>query len=141
MSGYKSFRVFGNTVEVIAGGDMTGGLVTVVTSVSPPGGGPPLHVHTHEDELFTILEGKFEIFDGSIWHPLREGESFFAQRDAPHTFRNCGMTEGKIHIVSFPAGLDRYFEEVSPLQIPQDLEAVFEISHRFGIRFLMGTEE
>lgn len=45
MSGNKSFTIFGDTVEIIADGNMTGGLVTVVTSVSPPGGGPLPHVH------------------------------------------------------------------------------------------------
>jgi len=27
----------------------------------PPGGGPPLHVHRHETEIFYILEGEFEV--------------------------------------------------------------------------------
>ncbi len=69
----KSFKVFGEPVEILVDGAATGGRVAVVTQVSPPGGGPPPHLHTREDETFTVLEGEYEMFDGVKWLPLHKG--------------------------------------------------------------------
>jgi mannose-6-phosphate isomerase-like protein (cupin superfamily) len=29
--------------------------------ITPPQGGPPLHVHQREDEMFYVLEGEFKV--------------------------------------------------------------------------------
>ena len=47
------------TVKVGAGGSDSG--LTLVEFVAPRGFGPPLHVHTEEDELMYVLEGEIRI--------------------------------------------------------------------------------
>lgn len=131
----KSFPVFGEQVEVLIDGKTSDGLVAVVTQVSPPGGGPPPHLHTREDETFTVVEGEFEIFNGTSWVPLRQGESFFGPRGITHTFRNSGKTVGKIHVVVHPAGMDEYLERISVLRMPEDHEELTRISDAYGISF------
>jgi len=137
----RSFKVFGELVEIVVGSDETGRSFSMVTQVSPPGGGPPPHSHTNEDELFTVIEGEFELFDGETWHRLRAGETSYALRGGVHTFRNCGTTDGKLQIVVVPGtGFENYLEEISALKVPEDMARVLEISAMYGIRFV-GTGE
>jgi quercetin dioxygenase-like cupin family protein len=48
----------GNLVTVKATGRETGGRVTVVEFLNPPGFAPPLHRHLEEDEMFFVLDGE-----------------------------------------------------------------------------------
>ena len=131
----KRFHVFGESIEVLLNGEMSNGLLTVITQTCEPGGGPPPHSHTNEDEVFTVLEGEFEVFDGAQWHPLARGETVFGPRNGVHTFRNRGNTTGKVQIVAAPAGLEAYLEKISSLVMPRDAEKLFEISRLFGVTF------
>lgn len=55
-------RALGDEVTVLLSGEQTGGAFTKVQVVSPPGGEPPPHCHTHEDEWFLVLEGRAELW-------------------------------------------------------------------------------
>jgi uncharacterized cupin superfamily protein len=46
--------------------DQSGGGLTAIESVSAPGEGPPLHVHTEEDEFIYTLEGTFRVKLGDV---------------------------------------------------------------------------
>ena len=135
MKPLKSFTVFGEPVEVLVDSQMTNGAFSVITQTSPPGGGPPPHGHTNEDEVFTVLEGDFEIFDGTAWHPLPPGSTARGVRGGVHCFRNSGTGPGKMQIIISPSGLEEYLEEISPLAIPQDMDKLLEVSERYGITF------
>ena len=135
MAVVRSFAVFGEPVDVLVSGEMTGGLSAMMVQISPPGGGPPPHVHLNEDETFYVLEGEFELLKNGEWVKCAAGESCFAERGSMHTFRNSGKTDGKILVFATPAGLDRYLEEISVLTMPQDVAKLIEISDRYGISF------
>src|SRR3954452_6420843 len=47
----------GSLVTVKATGADTGGRLTVVEFLNPPGFAPPLHRHLEEDEMFYVLSG------------------------------------------------------------------------------------
>jgi hypothetical protein len=129
LSPVKIFKVFGEPVEVLVSGEMTGGLSTTLTQTSPPGGGPPPHLH--------LLEGEYEFLRDGEWHAIAPGETVLAKRGSVHTFRNAGTTTGKILVFVTPAGMDKYLEEISPLTIPQDMAELLAISERYGISFPM----
>lgn len=133
----KQFEVFGEPVDVLINTEESGGSFAMITQISPPGGGPPPHFHEREDELFTVIEGEYEIFDGKDWHPLNQGETAFVLRNQTHTFRNRGATDGKLQAIVVPGnGFEKYLEEISVLSMPQDAARLFEISDRYGIKFL-----
>lgn len=133
----KHFSVFGEPIHVLISSDQTNRSFAAITQTSPPGGGPPPHVHCHEDEIFTVLEGEFEIFDGISWRPLKQGETAYTLRGQPHTFRNCGTNPGTIQAVIVPgSGFECYLEEISVLSMPVDAPKLMEISARYGIEFL-----
>ncbi len=133
----KQFNVFGEPVDVLISSKESGDSFAVITQTSPPGGGPPPHLHEHEDEIFTIIEGEFKLFDGKEWRPLNQGETAYVLRGQPHTFRNRGTTHGKIQAIVVPGnGFETYLEEISVLSMPQDAARLFEIPDRYGITFL-----
>ncbi|HVG26147.1 MAG TPA: cupin domain-containing protein [Acidobacteriaceae bacterium] len=136
MKALKQFPVFGEAVEVMATTKATGGSFAMLVQTSPPGGGPPPHVHANEDEIFQVLEGEYEMFDGERWNKVPKGEHVYTLRGQVHTFRNCGRTDGKMLCIATPGGLDEYLEEISVLQVPQDMERLMAISERYGIRFI-----
>ncbi len=129
------FNVFGEPVEILVSSQQTGGSFCIITQTCQPGGGPPPHSHSNDDEIFTTIEGEFELFDGTAWHPLRKGEVLRGTRGGVHTFRNSGSEVGKILIIASPGGLDRYLVEIAPLVMPQDAEKLFAISAPYGITF------
>lgn len=59
----KELRAFGNVLSVLLSGEYTNGTLSVMSEVTPPGGGPPLHVHSHEDEIFLVSEGWISYFE------------------------------------------------------------------------------
>ena len=52
----------GDEYRYLATGDQTDGQYFLVEAVVPPGGGPPLHVQTREEEAFYILEGTLTFY-------------------------------------------------------------------------------
>jgi quercetin dioxygenase-like cupin family protein len=138
VSSVKLFRVFGEPVEVLVSGEMTGGLSATLTQVSPPGGGPPPHSHTHEDETFFVLEGEYEFLKDGHWVRAEPARAIQAMRGSVHTFRNSGSTPGKMLVFVVPAGMEKYLEEISTLSIPEDMAKLLTISERYGISFPQG---
>jgi quercetin dioxygenase-like cupin family protein len=103
----KTFRVFGEPVEILIPGEMTGGRSTTLTQVSPPGGGPPPHSHTNEDETFFVLEGEYEFLEDGEWRRGQPARAIQAMRGSVHTFRNVGTTPGKMLVFVAPSGMEQ----------------------------------
>ncbi len=135
MAREKSFSVLGEEIEILVGGGTSGGRSVTFTELVPAGGGPPPHSHQNEDETFFVLEGEFEFTESGRAVKRVAGESFHATRGAVHAFRNSGEKDGKLVIFAAPAGIDRFFEEISVLALPQDLPKLMEIGARYGIEF------
>jgi len=60
-----------------------------------PGGAPP-HRHLGEGEVFTVIDGEFEFFDGESWVSFHRGEAKYSLRGSYHGFRNMGQSAGKM---------------------------------------------
>ena len=136
MKPVKTFNVLGERVDVITCGEMTNGASTLVIQTTSPGGGPPPHKHTREDETFTVLEGDFEVLDSGQWRSVPKGEFLFAPRGSIHTFRNVGTTDGRMAVFIAPAGLEGFFEQIEGLT-PADMPKLVEIANKFGLTFYL----
>ncbi|MEZ2345479.1 cupin domain-containing protein [Terriglobus sp. RCC_193] len=136
----KQFYVFGELVEVIVSSKETNGTFCVIRQYSDPGGGPPPHIHSREDEFFTVIDGEFEILNRGIWHPIGKGETAYTLRNNPHTFRNRGASVGCIQATVIPGGLDEYLEELSRLSMPPVIEEVLRTSEPYGVSFIAPTQ-
>ena len=140
MKPLKSFPLFVETIHILGDKQMSEGASTVLVTDVPPGGGPPPHTHTHEDEIFTALEGQFELLIEGQWIPSPVGVPMFGPRGGCHTFRNSGSTPGRLQIVAAPGGLEVFLEALSKLSPATQLPEMMELAARYGISFnLPGT--
>jgi quercetin dioxygenase-like cupin family protein len=66
----------------------TGGDFVLTENVVLPGGGPPPHVHAHEDEMFYILQGELTLIREDTTFAAGPGTAVFLPRGKVHTFAN-----------------------------------------------------
>ncbi len=133
MKPVQTFNILGDTVDLFVSSEMTGGSLTVVVGSTRPGGGPPPHMHTREDETFCVLEGSYEIWSEGVWRPIPVNVPIFAPRNVPHTFRNAGTTTGKLMTTISPGGFEAFFENLSGLSPATDMPRILEIFDQFGL--------
>ena len=69
-----------------------------------------------------MVEGEFEFFDGTSWKPFRRGEVRYSLRGTYHGFRNVGQTKGVTMFTTNGGGPDKYFAEISSLDLSKDME-------------------
>ena len=81
----------------------TGGALCVVDTIRGRRGGPPLHLHFDQDELFFVLEGRFRFRIGDDVHEVGPGDFLFGPRRVPHAFVNLTET-GRLMVAFQPAG-------------------------------------
>jgi quercetin dioxygenase-like cupin family protein len=133
MSEIKSFPLFVETIHVFVDKKMSDGAATVLVSDVPPGGGPPPHTHSREDETFTALEGEFELLVEGKWVGIPVGVPVFAPRGHRHTFRNAGSTPGRLQIVAAPGGMEEFLEQLSKLSPATQMPEMKALAERYGI--------
>ncbi|MEG3164432.1 cupin domain-containing protein [Sphingomonas sp. PB2P19] len=82
----------------------TKGDLFVIEQANQRRGGPPLHVHQGEDELFYVLEGEYLIQVGEQRFSLRTGDCVLGPRGVPHAWAFSGSTSGRLLLSYAPAG-------------------------------------
>jgi quercetin dioxygenase-like cupin family protein len=139
--GGKQLRAFGEEVAVKLGGGQTGGKLTLWVEVTPPGGGPPPHIHEGEDELFLVQKGRVQFWVKGEWVEPGEGAVVYVPRGNVHAFRNAGESPSRMWILTTPSGFETFFgrcaEEFAKAGGP-DMGRVMGISAEHGIHFVTG---
>src|SRR5919106_444499 len=70
--------IVGDAMTLKATSESSGGSLMLLENLTAPGGGPPPHVHTREDEIWYVLDGTFEIRIGDEVHALGAGGFSYA---------------------------------------------------------------
>jgi mannose-6-phosphate isomerase-like protein (cupin superfamily) len=113
-----SVALGGDVYRVVARSEDTGGTLMLIDARVFPGGGPPMHVHSREDESFFVLEGEVTFFtaDG----PVRAGPGTFLHlpKGVPHAFRNETATPARMLFWCTPAGFERMLDAVGAAPWP-----------------------
>ena len=104
-----------------ATGEQTGGSIGFIEATTPPGAGPPRHVHYSCDELFYVLEGQFLFRVGEREVNGPPGTFVFIPRGTVHAAKVIGTEPGKVLAAYVPGGQERSFEEFG--QLPADVVA------------------
>ena len=82
-------------------------------------GGPPLHVHLYQDEIFFVAAGEFLVKVGADEFHLKEGDTVFAPRQVPHTFTKLTDEPGKLITIFQPAGkMEDFFSKLNAITDP-----------------------
>jgi quercetin dioxygenase-like cupin family protein len=88
-------------------------------------GGPPLHLHLHQEEWFYVVEGEVLFQLGDQRKKLRAGDSVLGPRNVPHTFSSVGEKPGRMLIAFTPAGKMEEFLRVTAVPNPPVQDAAF----------------
>jgi mannose-6-phosphate isomerase-like protein (cupin superfamily) len=103
--------IVGDTMTLKATGSTTGGRFALLENLTAPGGGPPPHLHTREDEFFFVLDGTFEVRIGDEVHTLGPGGHAYVPRGTVHNFRNTAETPSRMLVGFTPGGIEGFFRE------------------------------
>jgi len=111
----------------------SGGGLFVIEHTGLRPGGPPLHMHPHQDEWFYVMEGAVAFAVGEQRVQLAPGESVLAPRGVPHTFSS--VAESSRLLIGFtPAGkMEQYFRDA---QEHKELAATPEFIRRYDMEWI-----
>jgi mannose-6-phosphate isomerase-like protein (cupin superfamily) len=138
----------GDHYTFLVTGDESGGAYFAMEALVPPGGGPPPHIHTREDETFYLLAGQLEFLLGDEIVMAGPGDFVNVPRGTVHRFRNTGAETARMILTFTPAGIERWFEEtlerapneVDPEDVPDNVEEVAAryaaAATRYGLVFV-----
>jgi quercetin dioxygenase-like cupin family protein len=135
----RPVAAFGTTAVFKLEGRHTGGALCLGVAETPPGAGPPPHVHRLDDELFVVLEGELSFQGDTGWVLAPQGTVVYAPRGAPHTFRNVGSTPSRHLVLTLPSGFDEFYvrcAEVFAAGGPPDPQRLRTIAGDYGYEFL-----
>src|SRR5437764_5598477 len=104
--------VVGDVYRFLATGDDTNGKYALWEAIVPPGGGPPPHVHSREDEGFYVLEGEVIFTVNGKRVVLSAGTFANMPTGMPHAFKNESNKTARTLLSVVPAGLEEMFFEV-----------------------------
>jgi mannose-6-phosphate isomerase-like protein (cupin superfamily) len=124
--------------RVVAGGERTGGLVTIGDAYMPPRtAGPGWHVHSREDEAIYVTSGVLTVEVGSERHQVGPGSMIWLPRGVPHTFANLSDEPVRAVGMFTPSGLEKMFAElaayVATLTGPPDPQTITAINIKYGL--------
>jgi oxalate decarboxylase/phosphoglucose isomerase-like protein (cupin superfamily) len=125
--------------------------------IVPPGYDVGAHVHSHQEELFYILEGELDLlaFEPLVrtegnWQEWQSrtgarvfrggpGSLMFVPPGCPHAFANPSTTPARMLFQAAPTGHERYFEELFALlsgSEPPDPQVIAALRRHYDIEQL-----
>jgi quercetin dioxygenase-like cupin family protein len=141
----RTIAIVGDVYRFLATGEDTNGKYALFEAFVSPGGGPPPHVHSRDEEGFFVLEGEITFTIGD--KRLLASAGMFANMPVgtPHSFKNESGRPAKMLISVAPAGLERMFFEVgvplpdgSTAALPptkEEIEKLLAVAPKYGIEF------
>ena len=139
----RTIAVVGDVYRFLATGEDTNGKYALFEALVPPGGGPPPHVHSREEEGFYVLEGEITFTGNGERVVATAGMFANIPVGTPHAFKNESDKPARMLISVAPAGLEKMFMEVGvPLSegattaLPptkEEIEKLLTIAPSYGI--------
>ncbi len=108
----RTVAVVGDVYRFMATGDDTNGKYALWEATVHPGGGPPPHVHSREEEGFYVVEGEITFQVGEKRIVATPGTFANMPVGTPHSFKNESDKPARMLILVAPAGLEKMFFEV-----------------------------
>jgi quercetin dioxygenase-like cupin family protein len=121
--------------DVVISRKDTGNAVSVFLFTGMGIVGTRLHVHPHQDEFFTVIQGKYRFACGGSTSELNEGDTIFLPRNVPHQWLQLSGQGQLIYAVN-PAGmLEDFFEAANELNNPTP-ETIDKLALKYGMKHL-----
>jgi quercetin dioxygenase-like cupin family protein len=133
--GWCALPCTGTRATVLVSGDRTEGRLAIVEAIEHGGATHPVHVHSREDELVYVLEGRVRFYLDGAWIERGSGETLLLPRGSEHS--HAVVSAARLLVVLTPAGLEGYYRELGqPAAGPcvyQDAERLVVVAARYGI--------
>ena len=109
---------FGNAISLFEGDTFytkvstkdTDGDLYMYESTRLKKGGPALHFHYSQDEIWYVLEGEFLIKVGDQLYKAKAGDTVFGPRGIPHAFAKTNEGNARLLMTFQPAGkMEEFF--------------------------------
>ena len=138
----KKWNIFGVRITGKILSNKTNGDYSVIVTETPPNGGPPMHVHSKEDELFYILKGNYIFNFGDKKIHVSRGDLIRLPRGVPHSFVNVDSITGITMNTITPGGFEYFFDDIAVASENKILkrEEIDSIAHLYGIKFIRTVE-
>jgi quercetin dioxygenase-like cupin family protein len=143
----RTVAIVGDVYRFLATSEDTDGKYALLEAFVSPGGGPPPHVHSREEEGFYMLEGEITFTIGD--KRLIASPGMFANMPVgtPHSFKNESGKPARILVSIAPAGLEQMFFEIGVPVPPgattaapptnDDIEKLLAVAPRYGITIML----
>lgn len=124
------------TFKVLA--EDTDGALAVWEESVPEGGGPPLHVHHGQLELFAVLEGRLRFRLDETITEVGTGGIVLIPPGTPHTFRGLAPEGSRCLLTLSPGAGARFFLDVERegLNPGEHMLRIVEIGQCHGLEFV-----
>lgn len=135
-------RFLGLPTWIRAGRDETGGALSLIEQVIPPGFESPWHVHSDEDESFYVIEGRAEVVVQDRTVTLGAGDYAFGPRGIAHGFRVLGSEPARILLMTTGGAFADFIREASdPVETASasaepDIPRLIAVAERHGLAIL-----
>jgi quercetin dioxygenase-like cupin family protein len=143
----RTVSLVGDVYRFLATGEDTNGKYALIEAIVGPGGGPPPHVHSREEEGFYILEGEIAFTVNGERVVATAGMFANMPVGTPHSFKNESNKAAKMLVSVAPAGLEKMFMEIGvPLPegattalqpTTEDIEKLLAIASKYGIEITL----
>jgi quercetin dioxygenase-like cupin family protein len=139
----RTIGVVGDVYRFLATGEDTNGKYALWEAVVPPGGGPPPHIHSREEEGFYVLEGEISVTVGEEHFTAQAGMFANMPVGSLHSFKNESNTKARMLISVAPADLEKMFFEVgvplavgattAPPPTKEEIAKMLAVAARYGV--------
>ncbi len=120
----------GDVYVTLASGTETTGGYFLTHALVPPGGGPPAHTHTREEEAFYVIRGELTFLAGDEEVTAGPGTFVNIPRGMKHRFHNAGNEEAEMIFWFAPADIEGLFAELA-----EHPERLIEIGEKYGTTY------
>jgi quercetin dioxygenase-like cupin family protein len=105
-----------NINDIKVSGKDTGSELTIFEYNGNEKGGPPLHIHHSQDEIFYISQGSYLFQCAEEKYSLQKGDMIFLPRGVPHAFAQLSDT-GRLLYFFQPSGkMEDYFRAIGRIE-------------------------
>jgi quercetin dioxygenase-like cupin family protein len=125
---------YGSQILFKLTGEQSAGQLTVGLAMVPPGVGPPPH-REGADELFIIIEGRYEVLTEGRRTEVGPGALVYHPKGCVHAFRNVGDTVARHWVFNAAGDFAHFFErsaEVFAAPGGPDVARLAEIAREHG---------
>ena len=145
----NSFWLAGALYTAKAVGKDTGWAYTLVEAKTQPKGQSLPKIHHREDTTFYVLEGEQEFMVEDNLSVVGTGYFLYVGKGTWHSYKNVGTGPARHLEMITPAGIEKFFEEVSvpavdrsspPPFEEEDLDRILSTAPKYGLEIRPPTE-